>query len=117
MRRPVGIKWVLLYFRWTCLFFGRVAADAILPSALSRSDVVRSVQVGRSRFSRCCHLIVDLSSVSRQKWARRLTQSPELGFRLLIFLSQSCFCFYAAIASGLLRLLCSGSYASPLTHR
>jgi hypothetical protein len=36
---------------------------------------------------------------------------------LLIFPSQRCFCFYAAVASGLPWLLCSGSYASPLTHR
>ncbi len=34
----------------------RVATVAMLPSALSRSDSFRSVQVGRSRFSRCCHL-------------------------------------------------------------
>ena len=37
-------------------------------------------------------------------WARRLTQSPELGFRLWLFLSQERFWFYAAagIAVGLL---------------
>jgi len=40
---------------------------------------LRSVQVGCSRFSRCCHLIFDLSSISRWKWARQLTQSPKLG--------------------------------------
>jgi hypothetical protein len=40
-------------------FYRRVAAVATLPSALLVSDF-RSVQVGRSRFSRCCHLIVDL---------------------------------------------------------
>ena len=34
----------------------RVATVAMLPSALSRSDSFRSVHVGRSRFSRCCHL-------------------------------------------------------------
>src|SRR3984893_5377438 len=33
-----------------------VATVAMLPSALSRSDSFRSVHVGRSRFSRCCHL-------------------------------------------------------------
>jgi hypothetical protein len=46
----------------------------------SLSDFARSVQVGCSRFRRCCHLIVDLSSILRWKWARRLTQSPKLGF-------------------------------------
>src|SRR5216684_2336588 len=34
MRRPVGVKWVLLSFRWTRFFFGRVATVATLPSAL-----------------------------------------------------------------------------------
>src|SRR5713101_5428774 len=32
----------------------------------SRSDF-RSVQVGCSRFSRCCHLIIDLGSISKMK--------------------------------------------------
>ena len=42
---------------WSKVFFSRrVAAVAMLPSALSRSDSFRSVHVGRSRFSRCCHL-------------------------------------------------------------
>src|SRR5215471_14074847 len=45
-----------------------------------------SLQVGCSRFSRCCNLIVDLRSISAacedRSWARRLTQSPELGFGL-----------------------------------
>ena len=44
------------------LFSRRVAAVAMLPSALSRSDWFRSVHVGRSRFSRCCHLFGALSS-------------------------------------------------------
>ena len=41
-----------------CMLFSsrRVAAVAMLPSALSRSDSFRSVHVGRARFSRCCHL-------------------------------------------------------------
>src|ERR1700676_4626699 len=46
----------------------------------SVSDFFRSVQVGCTRFSRCCHLLVDLCFHLRWKrWARRLTQSPELG--------------------------------------
>ena len=32
-------------------------ANTMLPSALSRSDSFRPVHAGRSRFSRCCHLI------------------------------------------------------------
>ena len=42
-----------------------VATVAMLPSALSRSESFRSVYVGRSRFSRCCHLFGDLSFHSR----------------------------------------------------
>jgi len=34
MRRPVGVKRVLLFFRWTRLFSHRVATVATLPSAL-----------------------------------------------------------------------------------
>src|ERR1035441_4942476 len=69
-------------------FSRRVAAVAMLPSALSRSDSFRSVHVGRSRFSRCCHLIGALlfGSFRVEPWARPLTQSPKLGFGLLIFL-------------------------------
>ena len=79
------------------LFFlaRRVAAVAMLPSALSRSDSFRSVHVGRSP----------------------LTQSPELGFGLLSFLFLERFCFYAAAATVVRLLLCNGSYTSPLTHR
>ena len=40
---------------------------ATLPSALFGERLLRSVQVGCSRCSRCCHLIFDLSSVSRWK--------------------------------------------------
>ena len=74
----------------------------------SRSDLLRSVQVGCSRFGRCCHLIIDLSSVSRRKWARRLTQSPELGFGLLLFLSKNVLT-YAAAGIALWLLLRNGS--------
>jgi hypothetical protein len=40
MRRPVGVKWVLLFFRWTSFFSRRVATVATLPSALFVSDFV-----------------------------------------------------------------------------
>jgi hypothetical protein len=79
MRRPVGVKLVLLGF---CHFFspGRAATVATLPSALFDERFVRSVQVGCSRFSRCCHLIVGLNfHLHDGRWARRLTQSPEPG--------------------------------------
>jgi len=42
--------------------------------------LIRSVQVGCSRCSRCCHLLVDLSfHLPHGSRARPLTQSPELG--------------------------------------
>jgi hypothetical protein len=76
----------LLFFMEKGFFSRRVATVAMLPSALSRSDLFRSVHVGRSRFSRCCHLFGALSFHLSGTWARRLTQSPELGFGLLSFL-------------------------------
>ena len=76
----------------------------------------RSVQVGRSRFSRCCYLIIDLHFYAKDRsWARRLTQSPELGFGLLFFLFLErfwgcfAFLFYAAAALVVRLLLCNGS--------
>jgi len=48
---------VVPVFSLTKLFSHRVATVAMLPSALSRSESFRSVHVGRSQFSRCCHLI------------------------------------------------------------
>jgi len=56
-------------------------------------------------------------------WARPLTQSPELGFGFCLFPSWNgfgvvfCLCFYAAAATVVRLLLCSGSYTSPLTHK
>ncbi len=91
------------------------ATVATLPSALLMSDF-RSVQVGCSRFSRCCHLIVDLCFHHDDgSWARRLTQSPELG--VWAFALPFCFCSsflrlfltYAAAGIALWWLLRSGS--------
>ena len=53
---------------------------ATLPFALFEDRYFRSVPVGCSRFSRCCHLIIDLGPISRDgSWARRLMLAPELG--------------------------------------
>ena len=62
----------------------------------------RSVHVGRSRFSRCCHLFGALSFHLSGTWARRLTQSPELGFGLLsfLFLERGRFCFCRLVLRG-----------------
>src|SRR4051812_46966262 len=120
MRRPVGVKWCFCH--WTRFFARRVATVAMLPSALSRSDRFRWVHVGRSRFSRCCYLIGDLSfHLTSGTWARRLTESPELGFGFCLFSSWNdldfvLFLVYAAAATVVRLLLCKGSYTSPLTH-
>src|SRR3954468_19162256 len=50
-------------------------------------SLVRSVQVGRSRFSRCCHLLVDLYFISKDEVGpgdRRSHRNSALG---------SCFSF------------------------
>jgi hypothetical protein len=66
----------------------------MLPSALSRSDLFRSVHIGRSRFSRCCHLIFDLSL---QDWNVGLALDAVTGTRLwafdFSFLERFCFWF------------------------
>src|SRR5437870_4732740 len=61
MRRPVGVKWFLCR---SCLSLVSSQPSYQLSPPFhphsSMSEFFRSVQVGCSRFSRCCHLIVDL---------------------------------------------------------
>ena len=85
---------------------------------------VRSVHVGRSRFSRCCHLISDLSfHFSDGNVGLALDAVTGTRLWLLIFPSWNDFdfvlavLFYAAAATVMGLLLCNGSYTSPLTHR
>lgn len=59
------------------------------------SDLFRSVQVGCSRFSRCCHLLVDLSSISRWKLGQAInavTGTRRLSAMLPIKESELCGC-------------------------
>ena len=97
------------------------ATVAMLPSALSRSDLFRSAHVGRSRFSRCCYLFGALSfHLKSGTRARRLTQSLELGigpsswkdfvFRRLRPRSLDCCC---AMALTLLRSPTGNATAPP----
>src|ERR1700720_4177087 len=100
MRRPVGVKGIGFGICWSrCFFPAELPLSPPFHPHSSLSALLRSVQVGCSHFSRCCHLFIDLSSISRWKWARRLTQSPELGFRLWLFLSQRVFGFRQPPAS------------------
>jgi len=65
MRRPVRVKSDLGFLLDKLFSLRRVATVATLPSALSMSVfLVRSVQVRCSRYSRCCHLLGDLSPIS-----------------------------------------------------
>jgi hypothetical protein len=45
----------------------------------------RSVQVGCTRFSRCCYLISGLCSPFRRELVQALSQSPDLGGRARLF--------------------------------
>ena len=106
------------------LFSCRVATVAMLPFALSGSDSRRSVHVGRSQFSRCCHLIsaLWLCSLESRTWGQALVavtgtrlwafDLPLVGTILNLVLP-----FYAAAATVTRLLLCNDSYTSPLTHK
>src|SRR5258708_15112244 len=96
MRRPVGVKWVLLFFRWTRFFSCRVPLSPPFHPHFLMSELFRSVQVGCSRFSRCCHLLVDLSSISRMKVGQAI--NAVIGTRRLgvCFSFLRMFCLYAA---------------------
>ena len=62
----------------------RVATVAMLPSALSRSDFIRSVHVGRSRYSRYCHLFIALRLCSSE-WSLGQAINAVTGTRLWAF--------------------------------
>src|SRR6266436_2177069 len=54
----------------------------------------RSVQVGCTRFSRCCYLIIDLGSPFRRELVQALSQSPDLGGRARLFLDTISLLFF-----------------------
>src|SRR4051795_10187307 len=123
MRRPVGVKWVILFFCWTRFFSpAELATVAMLPSALSRSDWFSLGACWAFSFQPVLPSVWrPVVSLKSRTWARRLTQSPELGFGFCLFSSWNDFDFvlflvYAAAATVVRLLLCKGSYTSPLTH-
>src|ERR1700733_8569319 len=97
MRRPVGVK-CSLFFCWTRFFSCRVA-HCRYPSI--RTLVERffaRCQLGCSRCSRCCHLIVDLCFHLRWKLGQAIntvTGTRRVGFcssvLFWLFLSKSAF--------------------------
>ncbi len=91
MRRPVSVKPFLSFFSLfllssSFLLFPNCSHGAKPPlsppfhphSLLSDG---RSVQVGCTRFSRCCYLVIDLCSPLRRELVQALSQSPALGGR------------------------------------
>src|SRR5947207_1073936 len=121
MRRPVGVKWCFCH--WTRFFSS--------PSSHCRHASIRTLDERLVSLGACWAFsvqpvllsvwrpVVSLKSGTR---ARRLTQSPELGFGFCLFSSWNDFDFvlflvYAAAATVVRLLLCKGSYTSPLTHR
>jgi hypothetical protein len=123
MRRPVGVKSILFSLRGTSFS----PAEWPLSPCFHPHSQERIVSLGA-----CWAFSVQpvLPSVyrpvvllfKRGTRARRLTQSPELGFGLLsLFLERFDFGFavllYAAAATGTWLLLCNGWYTSPLTRR
>src|SRR5215467_9467265 len=63
----------------------RVAAVAMLPSALSRSDLFARCRLGVLVSAGAAICLATCRSLKSGTWPRRLTQSPELGFGFLFF--------------------------------
>src|SRR5712664_4606821 len=92
MRRPVSVKPLLSFFSFFFFISSFPNCSHRAKPPLSRpfhphsllSDC-RSVQVGCTRFSRCCYLISDLCSPFRRELVQALSQSPDLGGRARLF--------------------------------
>src|SRR5712664_1125511 len=98
MRRPVSVKPLLSFFSF--FFFissfpncSHGAKPPLSPPFHPHSLLsdCRSVQVGCTRFSRCCYLVIDLCSPLRRELVQALSQSPDLGGRARLFGSQTLF--------------------------
>src|SRR6266496_4361244 len=90
MRRPVGVKWIRSFFVGQGFSPARAATVATLPSALlDERFLVRSVQVGCSRCSRCCHLLVDLDFHPRWKSGQAIDAVTETRLWALVYFPSS----------------------------
>src|SRR5437763_10003888 len=109
MRRPVGVKWVILFFCWTRFFSpAELATVAMLPSALSRSDWFSLGACWAFSFQPVLPSVWrPVVSLKSRTWARRLTQSPELGFGFCLPLLER-FCFLTRPLLLSLRDCCAG---------
>src|ERR1700721_675767 len=120
MRRPVGVKSILCSFRETTF--------VLPPSGRCRHASIRTLEERFVSLGACWAFSYQpvlpsdwrpvVLLLEGRTWARRLTQSPELGFEAFLFFPfLRRFLFYAAAGIAFWLLLCSGSYTSPLTHR
>ena len=98
MRRPVGVKWVLGFL--LVKFFPLPSSRCRHASIRTLEErLVRSVQVGRSRFSRRCYLFGALCSALAE-WNLGQAINAVTGTRLgLFFTLQGTILFYAAVAT------------------
>src|SRR5215471_18778092 len=87
------------------VFSRRVATVAMLPSTLSRSDLVARCMLGVLHSAGAAIRWATCRSLKNGTWARRLTQSPELGFGFCLslrgtILTWSSCLFYAVCRNG-----------------
>src|SRR5713226_2412297 len=103
MRRPVSVKPISCFplFLSSSLFLlfpycSHRAKPPLSPPFHPHSLLsdYRSVQVGCTRFSRCCYLIIDLGSPFRRELVQALSQSPYLGGRARLFLDTISLLFF-----------------------
>src|ERR1700719_3273134 len=91
MRRPVGVK-CSLFFRWTRFFSCRVA-HCRYPSIRTLVErIFARCQLGVLVSAGAATCLSTSVSIYDGSWARRLTQSPELGvwaFALLVCFGSS----------------------------
>jgi hypothetical protein len=111
MRRPVGVKGIRFGIGWSRCFFP--AESPLSPPFHPHSSRSDFVSLGASWvFSFQPVLPPDYRPrfhLEDESWARRLTQSPELGFRLWLSAFKERFWFYAAAGIALCLLLRNGS--------
>jgi hypothetical protein len=117
MRRPVGVKWVLLFFRWTRFFSGQVnhCRHSSIRTIDERSDSLGASWVFSFRpvlppdYRPFRHLSMEVGQAINAITGTRLWAFASSFLRI--------FCFYAAAGIALWLRLRNGSYTSPLARR
>src|ERR1700692_3874797 len=108
MRRPVGVKGIRFGICCSRCFFP--AESPLSPPFHPHSSMSGFDSLGASWVFSFQPVLPPVYRprfhLQDESWARRLTQSPELGFKLWLFLSQSVFSFMQPPAS---LLACHGA--------